>query len=166
MPLYTLQATANQSPDATLGGAAVTTPSNTGHASTTASAIGAATELKTCRWHTFPAFTSVASSVTLKITHTSSGTLSGAGVNAFDLEYTLNGGGVWNTAVSRLNFTAAQGPTVFSVALPLTQDLTQVQVRDALEASGADPGDAATSTATIASIQIEVVTQDQMIVMM
>jgi hypothetical protein len=151
--------TANQTPDATLGGNAVTTVSNTGHASTvtTASGAGGSAE-KSARWHTFQTVSETVTAITLKITHTSSGSLTGGSSNSLLLEYSLNGGGAWITAVTRSNFTAAQGPTVFSVALSAAQSISQVQVRVDYLCDSNDPGDAASITATIADIQLEVTT--------
>jgi hypothetical protein len=105
--------------------------------------------------------------VTLKVDHTSSGGLTGIGANnAFTLEYSINGGGAWTGAVSRTHFTAAQGPTTFSVALSTSQDLTQVRVRDLISTSTVSNGESASCTATIANIKIEVVTIDAAVVVM
>lgn len=160
MPLYTYNPTSNTTPDQ--GGTnAVTSPTNTGHASSQATAADLAdSEALSCRWQSFPAGPGgQISSVTLKVDHTSSGSLTGVGANnAFTLEYSTNGGGAWNGAVSRTHFTASQGPTTFSVALPVAQDLTQVRVRDVISASTVSNGETATCTATIANIKIEVQT--------
>lgn len=166
MAVQNLIPTSNQTPDAGQPGTAgVSSPSNTGHASTSASAVFVlvpATDSRSCRWSGFPAEPGgQIISKTLKITHTSSGGLSGGTPgNAFTLEYSLNGGGSWLTAVSRTNFTASQGPTVFSVALGVGQDLTQVQVRDFISASASLEGDSADATVTISDISIEVTTAD------
>jgi len=143
------------------GSIAVTTPSNTGHASSTASASGGSAQSKSCRWFAFPSVPGVTLSATLKIDHTSSGALSGAGdkSNGFRLQYSLNNGGSWTDAVLRTNFTTSDGPTTFSFVLPIGQDLTQVQIRDFMEAVS-DVGNSASASATIANIKIEVVTQD------
>ena len=166
MALLTKLATSNTTPDPAQGGAAVTTPSNTGHASTTSSGLNGTGEQKSCIWQGFTAAGGQIATVTLKVTHTSSGSLSGAGSNNFILEYSLNGGGAWNTAVSRSNYTSSQGPTVFSVPLSISQNLTQVRVRDFIDATTFDMGDSATATATISTIQIEVVTVDGRLVVM
>jgi hypothetical protein len=163
--LVTRIPTSNTSPDPAQGGLAVTTPSNTGHASTTASAAGdgiGVSEEKSCIWQGFPAAPAgTKTAIALKITHTSNGTRSGAtATNQFRLEYSLNGGGAWNTAVSRINMTSAQGPTEFSVALPLSQDLTQVQVRDFMQATALTIGHSASAIVTISDIKIEVTTAD------
>lgn len=163
--LVTRQPTANETPDSSqiVGDLAVTGASNTGHSSTTSSASGAGSTVdKTCRWSGFaaaPAGNRV--SVALKITHTSSGTLTGGtAANRFTLQYTVNGGTNWIDVVDRLNFTASQGPTTASITLLGTQDLTQVQVRDVISALSDNAGDSAGATATISGIQIEVVTVD------
>lgn len=161
MALIISQAASRQTPDAGQGGNAVTGDTNTGHASTTATGSGGNSEQKTCRWFSFSLVSGVRVSITLKIDHTSSGTLAGpTPSNEFTLEYSLNGGGAWNTAVSRSNFTSSQGPTTFSVALPVSQDISQVQVRDKMRGVSVDLADTATATATIANIKLEVVIQD------
>lgn len=159
MPTVTSQPTAFQSPDAVLSGSAVDTPSNTGHAETITSESAGDSLTKSCRWHTFQAVSGQKTSITLRMTHTSSGALAGpTPTNTFRLQYTLNGGGAWTTAVERLNFTSAQGPTVFSVGLSVSQDISQVQARVLHQVTTVDGADIATITATIASIQLEVVT--------
>src|SRR5262245_39469262 len=119
MSLFTKNPTSNTTPDpGQPGSLAVTSPTNTGHASSQATALDALdSESLSCIWQGFVSVSGRIISKTLKIDHTSSGALTGAGANnAFTLEYSLNGGGSWNTAVSRAHFTAAQGPTTFSVA--------------------------------------------------
>jgi hypothetical protein len=154
--------TSNQSPDATLGGLTVTTPTNTGHASTVTSASGAGGQQeRSCRWFNFQSVSGSITAITLKIDHTSSGTLSGGSSNLFLLEYSLNGGGSWTTAVSRNNFTSAQGPTTFSVGLSAAQDISQVQVRVDYLTDSNEVGDSTSITATIANIKLEVTRLDQ-----
>jgi hypothetical protein len=168
MPTETKNPTANETPDSSqiVGDVAVTGASNTGHASTTASAILGALEDKTCRWSGFAATPGGNLTATLKVTHTSSGSLAGPTPNnRFTLEYTLNGGGAWTTAVDRLDFTASEGPTVFSVALSPAQDLTQVQVRDVISALSNGALDVVSATATISDIKIEI-TRPQYVVSM
>lgn len=166
--LFIKPTTANTTPDPDLLGDAVTTPTNTGHAATTSSANGDGIgdeEVKSCNWSGVANVFGPKSAVTLKITHTSNGTRSGASAaNQFTLEYSLNGGGSWNTAVSRSNMTSSQGPTVFSVGLSTSQDLTQVKVRDFIQASAFTVGHSATATATISDIQVEVTTLDDGVV--
>jgi hypothetical protein len=169
MSLVTRQPTSNTTPDPVQGGLAVTIPSNTGHANTSVSAAGddlGVSQEKSCIWQGFaaaPSGTKV--SVTLKITHTSQGSISGfSATNQFRLEYSLNGGGAWSIAVLRINMTTSQGPTVFSVALPLSQDLTQVKVRDFIQATALNIGHSAAADATISDIKIEVVTSEDVVV--
>jgi len=161
MALIIRQPTANQSPDATLGGTAVTTPTNTGHASTVTSVSGADNAEKSARWFSFQAVSGTKTAITLKIDHTSSGSLSGGGSNQFILDYSTNGGGAWTNAVTRTNFTAPEGPTTFSVALSAAQDISQVQVRADYLVGGAEVGDSASITATIANIKLEVTVRDE-----
>lgn len=161
MALYTYNPTSNTTPDQG-GTGAVTSPTNTGHASSssTSSDLGDSDAIS-CRWQGFPVSAGQISSVTLKVDHTSSGALTGIGANnAFTLEYSVNGGGAWTGIVSRTHFTASQGPTTASVALSTSQDLTQVRVRDLISTSTVSNGESASCTATIANIKIEVVTVD------
>lgn len=162
--LVTRTPTSNTTPDPGQGGSAVNTPSNTGHSATVASCSGEmCLDLLTCIWQGFAAAPAgTKSAITLKATHTSSGIDTGiTAINTFTLEYSLNGGGSWNTAVSRTNFTAAQGPTVFSVALPLSQDLTQVRVRDLIQATTDSAlAHESQATVTISDIKIEVTLVD------
>lgn len=171
MSIITRIPTANETPDTgngIAGDVAVTTPSNTGHASTTALfGGGSGQQVKSCRWFTFQdLFGGIRTSVKLKVTHTSSGNdvsdppFSGGNTNRFQLQYSLNGGGVWNDIVERIDFEASQGPTVAEVSLPLAQDLSQVQVRDIITAGGVLSLDAVIATATISDIKIEVTVAD------
>lgn len=156
--------TSRTTPDPGQGGIAVTGPTDTGHASTTSSAAGdgiGVSEEKSCIWSGIGNVSGVIISKKLKITHTSNGTISGGtATNQFTLDYSLNGGGAWSSAVSRINMTTSQGPTVFSVDLPVGQDLTQIRVRDFIQATALSVGHSATAIVTISDIQVEVVTAD------
>ena len=168
MPTSTVTPTSFTTPDPAQGGLAVTIPSNTGHANTSVSAAGddlGVSQEKSCLWTGFTNVGGTPITKTLKITHTSQGSVSGASAtNQFKLEYSLNGGGAWSSAVSRINMTTSQGPTVFSVALPASQDLTQVRVRDFLQATALNIGHSAAADATISDIKIEIATQDVQVV--
>jgi hypothetical protein len=160
MALLTQQPTANQTPDATQGGSAVTGISNTGHSSTTSSAsvsppIGSASssQTKTARWFTFAdIFSSFqVKSKRLKLTWTASGSAgadNGAdgdadATSSFTIQYTLNGGGSWTTIVTDSAIASAPGTPSDSftnnnsadILLSSTQDITQVQVRDNIAVS-------------------------------
>lgn len=154
------QPQANQTPDAVLGGGGVLGISNTGHGSTDTVAADGSSQTKSARWHTFQAAAGAKTAINLKVTHTSNGALSGVAGNTFRLQYTLNGGAAWITAVERLNFTTSQGPTTFSVALSAGQDISQVQVRVFYQATSGGAGDSASVSATISGIQLEVTTVD------
>jgi hypothetical protein len=93
--------------------------------------------------------------------------LTGIGANnAFTLDYSLNGGGAWTNIVTRTHFTASQGPTTFSVGLSVSQDLTQVSVRDSITATTVSNGESADATATIANIKIEITLLDTTLLLM
>lgn len=171
MSVITRIPTANETPDTAngIGGdIAVDTPSNTGHASTTASfGGGSGSQTKSCRWFTFQnLFGGVRTAVKLKVTHTSSGNdnseppFSGGNSNSFLLQYSLNGGSNWTDIVNRVDFEDAQGPTTAEINLPLAQDLSQVQVRDMIGAGGSLSVDSVSATATVSDIKIEVTVAD------
>lgn len=146
------------------GTSAVSSATNTGHGSTTCNATGVTDHVqRSCRWSAFTSGPAVAvrTSVTLKVSFVRDGTLSDGGIdtfNAFQLEYSLNGGSSW-TAIRSDQFITSSSSGTNSVSLSLSQDLTQVQVRDFLDALKSG-GETATLTATVSNIQIEVVTQD------
>lgn len=169
MALVTLNPAANTTPDVAQGGVAVTGNTNTGHASTVASAVGAGSQTKSCIWTGFPAAPGgTITAVTLKVGFTRTGLLSdgGAGTsNRFRLQYSTNSGGAWT---SLRDDTLIETPVsgTDSVSLSTSQNLTTVQVRVLLVASGV-PGESASVTATVSDIRIEVVTagRAQMIAM-
>ncbi len=158
MSTATRNPTSNTSPDPGQGGLAVTGNTNTGHASTTA-ASGIGTQTKTCIWQGFPAAGGVVVSSTLKVDFTQDGSLdAGATANQFLVEYSLNGGAAWNTLRDAQNITSPSSGTD-SVSLSLSQDLTQVKVRDKLVGTGSG-GDVGVVSATVSDIRIELVLQD------
>jgi len=170
MPTTTVTPTSFTTQDPAQGGLPVTGATNTGHANTSVSAAGddiGVSQEKSCLWTGFTNVSGSPITKTLKITHTSQGSFSGASAtNIFTLEYSLNGGGAWSTAVSRVAMTTSQGPTVFSVALPASQDLTQVRVRDFMQAIAVNIGHSAAADATISDINIEIATQDVQVVIL
>jgi hypothetical protein len=163
-----------ESPDTTQppGTSPVTGASATGHASTTSQAQDGGSEQKTCRWFDLssaPGYPgpSNRTSTTLRITHSSSGSLLNLGAsNLFRIEYSLDGGSNWLTAVQRLNFTSPEGPQTVTINLLNNQSISLVQIRDLVSASSIDPGDSATCVGTVSDIQIEVVSVDRVIMMM
>jgi hypothetical protein len=162
MALTTINPTANQTPDAGQGGVAVTGATNTGHSSTTASVIFTGSQLKTCRWSSFPSFSGQILSINLKVSWTEDGTLEDGGVdtdNFFTIEYSINGGSNWIIIRSSSNIQSANNGTE-SVVLSIGQDLTQVQVRDSLQATSGVEGLDASVTVSISDIKIEISTVD------
>lgn len=157
--------TANESPDSSqiVGDLAVTSPTNTGHASTQALAdVPSETETRTCRWFTFQNLAGgIRTSVKLKVTHTCNGNSSGAPINSnfVKIEYSTDNGSNWTTLFSRLDFNTSEGPTTEEVSLSLTQDLTQVQVRSQVNAAAAS-SPPVNATLTISNIKIEVTVND------
>lgn len=189
MPLVIKNPTNNQTPDATLGGLAVTGITNTGHGSTAtaSSAVSSASDSdeKSARWFDFQNVGGQRISVRLKLSWTTDGSAnasddglggSGDGSAQFIIEYSLNGGSTWNTVpgATSIAFLASPpggGPDTFDndnsadIALPNSQDLSQVQVRvDYLTSANANggPGNSGSGsvTATISDIRIEVTLAD------
>jgi len=162
MSLTVRQTTSNTTPDPAQGGNAVTGATNTGHASTTTTQGGVGTASKTCLWTGFAAAPSgTITSVTLKVDWIQNGSLSDGGVstsNRLVIGYSINGGGAWLTLRDVTQIESSSSGTS-SVALSTSQNLTQVRVRDSLEASSG-VGESATITVTISGIRIEVVTVD------
>lgn len=167
MPSATLQPTSNTSPDPGQGGDAVTDPTNTGHGSTTALAVGADTDTKTCLWTTFQSIGGQILSLTLKVDFEEDGVLSDGGAdtsNDFFIEYSLNGGSSWSALRASSQIQAPNSGTA-QVALSTSQDLTQVRVRDSLHANSIG-GESATVTATTSSVRIEALTAAQAAIVM
>lgn len=169
MAAITIQPTANTTPDAGQGGIAVTGNVNTGHGSTVTSQAGAGTQTKSCIWTGFPSVGGPLRSVTLKFDWTETGAVNigtGSAANEFRVEYSINGGGAWNTVFTHADVVA---PTTSSsqVTITLPQDTTQVQVRDRMQATAtADISDSASITTTVSNIRLEVVTVDGALIVM
>jgi len=153
----TLNPTANQTPDPGQGGLAVTGAINTGHGSTTAARAGVGSQTKTCRWSSFESPTVQPTKLTLKVDWTQNGSLSDGGIstaNLFQIEYSLNGGSSWTGLHSAADIESSSSGTS-EVVLSPTQNISQVQVRDTLNAVGA-VGESASVTASVSGIRIEV----------
>ena len=161
MSTFTITPTSFTTPDPGLGGSSVTGASNTGHAATTALGLNGTTVDKTCIWQSFPAAGGQILGVALKLDWTEDGALTGAGsTNQFLIQYSINGGGAWTDIINHSNITSASGPTTASVTLSVSQDLTQVRVRDFLEGHTNDSPRSASVTGTVANIKIEVTIVD------
>lgn len=182
------QPTDNESADSTQAGTvAVTGNTDTSHGATTcAVSIGAEesnVERKSCRWFTFTG--PGPRTISLQFTWSISGaglTLTGAlpgttQANAlFKVEYTVDGGSNWSTALSRSFSRDVNGNTAISdsgsenVTLPVAA-LSLIAVRDRIEAdatSAADPTVSASAEiiATISSIQLSIEPQPQQVILM
>jgi RHS repeat-associated protein len=146
---------AAQSPDPGQGGAAVNSPSNTGHGHTTQFLYDAT---KTCVWHSFQGVSGQILSITLKFDW---GAVVAAGVSSaegtggdayaeFTVDYSLDGGASWNGAAGVSAFaTASDGGSDFqvntnpggspggaltpvSISIPSNTPISQIRVRDRL----------------------------------
>lgn len=165
MALYTYNPTSNTTPDPAQGGIAVTGNTNTGHAATTATGNNSIVD-KSCVWSGFPAASGQILSSTLKVDWSENGSFDAANAsNDFKLGYSLNGGGAWTNFFDHVNITGAGSGTA-QVSLSVTQDLTQVRVRDFLEGESDLLGAIGTVTATVSAIRIEVTTADGTVIAM
>lgn len=158
MPLATNNPTANTNPDpGQVGTIAVTSATNTGHGSTTSSAGAGSTQSKSCLWTTFLAPGGQILSITLKADWSINGSLSGLGPvdNLFEIDYSLNGGSSW-TALKFASSVVSPSSGTSSAALSVTQNISQVRVRDTIEATTTDIGDTASITASVSLIRLEI----------
>jgi hypothetical protein len=194
MSVVTFNPQSNQTPDATLGGSAVSGITNTGHGSTSTNASanngGFQNSVKSARWFGFQNQTGGQRLGTrLKLSWNANGSAnasddgvggSGDGSSDFLIEYSTNGGSSWTTIVSDSASATSpgNGSDSFSnsnsadIALSVNQDLSQVQVRVRYDATAsADVGSGnhgdGSVTATISNIRIEVtIADDSPIVLM
>ena len=159
--VVTKNTTANNNPDPDIGGSAVSSASNTGHGLTQTVSNDGGTTTKSIRWTGFSALTvGLKLSVTLKVDTDTEGVILGGGAgNDYLLEYSVNNGGSWSTLLNRSNFTS-QVVQTNSVSLSLTQDLTQVLVRETNFAFSTDPGESGQVASTTSNIRIETVLSD------
>src|SRR5262245_680684 len=160
MPLYTLNATSNTTPDPSQGGSAVTGNTNTGHSATTSTVIGVGLVVKTCVWQSFLVCGGQIGAINLKVDWTEDGTISAGGTSRFRIQYSVNGGGAYTDIINHTNVTSPSGPTTATVALGVTQDITAVRVRSLVRADGFTGGDAASVQGTVSNIKLEVTVVD------
>lgn len=161
MSLVTRNPTSNTTPDPGQGGLAVTTPSNTGHASTAAdAAAGGGSQTKTCIWSGFGAPAGGVLSQNLKLSWAEDGTL-GGGENAFRIEYSLNNGGAWSDVI---NHSIIEAPDSGDETIPLStsQDPSLVKVRDKIFAQTNN----AVCVGTVSNIRIEISVADPQVIIM
>lgn len=157
--VVTINPTSNQTPDPGQGGLAVSGNTNTGHGSTTASGtLLPSSQTKTCVWAGFSAVSGQIISARLKFDWSEDGFANSEedSSNQFQVEYSVNGGSSWLTALVHVNVVAPSGGSA-DVAISLPLDTTQFQVRDRLFAQGSETA-VANVTASISSIQLEITT--------
>jgi hypothetical protein len=176
MPII-IQPGANESPDSTQAlTTAVVGNNNTSHAATTSDvSIGSeqfGDETRTCRWFALAGGPARSINLTFNWSITGSITLTAAapgttvGNASFLVEYTVNGGSSWVTALTRSFTRDTSGTTSISdsgsenISLPVAA-LSQIQIRDRIRADATSAGDPTVSatasiTATIDAIQLSV----------
>lgn len=155
----TYNPTSFTNPDPGQGGNAVVGASNTGHANSTVTG-GGGLDQKSCLWTGFQNFPGQRVSVVLKVDWSESGSPGAIGNNRFNCSFSINGGTNWNDLFNHPNVNSVGSGTAQTV-LSNSQDLTQVQVRDFLEAA-----DDANLTGALSAIRIEVTPVSQVITMM
>jgi YD repeat-containing protein len=150
--IVTVNPSAYQTPAG--GGSAVSSPSNTGHVLTTISFGGGAGGSKTCKWSGFASVSGQILSIRLKMDWSAWGSGASGGSGGFSIDYSLNGGSSWTSAVNISGANFSQTSSV-DVLLPAGQNITQVQVRDSI-GGGAGPGASYSGNASVSLIRLEV----------
>lgn len=153
MPLITRQPTANETPDTGQGGLAVTGNTNTGHGSTGVVGVGSGSQLKTCRWFNFQSVAGQITGIRLKLNWSESGSIVPVSGSSFAIDYSLNNGSSWNNIISHVSVTAPNSGSEDVNIVP--QDITQIQVRDTLNAFDINGGQA-DLTASVSDIRLEI----------
>lgn len=184
MPTIVREPQDNETPDATLGGNAVTGVSDTGHASTvtpSSANTGSDSDEKSARWFGLENYGGFRISVRLQLSWTASGIASAvddgeggtaSGSATFTLEYTVDGGDNWTEIVTD-NATAEAPGTPDAdftnndsadIALSSDVDLSLVEVRGDYTTSAASSGlgnnGSASVTVVVSGIQVEIVAPD------
>jgi hypothetical protein len=184
----TLQAQSNETPDTTQPlTQAVTGNSNTGHSSTTAFVtIGSeesSSQMKTCRWFNYSPMQAANVVISFNWSLSGSLTLTAAAPDttvanaSFRVEYSLNGGVSWTTALTRSYTQTTNGTQPIgdsgSVSLPIgsSGNTGVIQIRDRIRADASSTTDPTVSasaniTASIDSIQLSVDPLGQVIIIM
>jgi hypothetical protein len=167
----------NQTPDPVLGGEAVSSQSNTGHGSTQSSANrvlrnGAASQTRTCLWHSFSAVPGTKTRVTLKFDWTLNASAlvsvegpgsGGTALYNFRIEYSLDNGSNWTVGrvVNGSVSIDTSGSESIDLPNPGAIDITQIRLRDRIFASATVSGlghaeASSNATASVSNISLEV----------
>jgi hypothetical protein len=175
-----IQATNNQTPDATQGGSAVTGNNNTSHGATNSNCVAGSEDScgvsKTCRWLSFPA--RPVSKITVQFSWSITGTLTLTGAAPgtttadalYRVQYSVDGGSNWTTVLTRSFSRTVSGSTPISDSGSVSQNIVGlnsglVQLRDLIQVSASSVGDPTVSesadlTATISGIQLDITPVD------
>lgn len=152
--LTTLNPTSFTTPDTAQGGTAVTSATNLGHGSTTASANNGATTQKSIKWTTFT-LNGEATSIKLKFEWTEDGSVDAGSDNRFRVQYSVNGGSGWTTVFDHLDVITPVSTTTSTTTISTPATISQIQVRDFLEAISV-AGESASVNATVSNIRLEI----------
>lgn len=166
MAIITRTASSNTTPDAGQGGNAVTGNDNNGHGSTTVSQVANGTNTKSCIWENFGAdIPGGRKSVTLKFDYSEDGVVIDIS-NSFRVQVSVDNGSNYSSALQHNNVVAPNSASV-SLALNNAADISQIKVRDRLQATSTSDVGGASLTASISNIRIEIdPAEAQLVVMM
>src|SRR5262249_4088316 len=155
--IVTVYPSAYQSPDPGQGPYyAVTSPSNTGHGSTTAYSDDYIYDSpKSCIWTNFQPISAQVIGITLKFDWTENGVVGTSyySYNAWFVQYSIDGGASWVTIFQHNNVVAANAGSS-QITLSANQNISQVQVRTQIAAL-ADTSDTCSLTSSISNIRLE-----------
>lgn len=155
MPIETVNPTANQTPDPTIGGDTVNVITNTGCANTVALGTGF-TDLRSGQWRTFSSLVqSPINSLTLKVDYTYDGTYSGPSANnQFQLEFSVDNGDSWSNMFNTTHTQVSASGTV-ERNLSNSQNPALVRVRVRIMGTSGIEDDSGQMLARLSNIRIE-----------
>jgi hypothetical protein len=165
MTVVTRTPTSNTTPDPGQGGSAVTGADNNGHGSTTVSQVVSGTSTKSCVWSGFAAVTQQIKSIKIKFDYTEDGTIVD-GNTSFRVQYSLDGGGAFITIFDHLDVAAPNSANSETTLANPSQDITQIQVRDRLQATSTPDVGGVILTASISNIVVEITLADSQLLLM
>jgi hypothetical protein len=151
------KATSNASPSNHTGETegAVGSPTNNGHAATTASVSTVGADNKTCRWQGFAAAGCSPSSSKVKADYSITGGVVGpSGENDLFLDLSEDGGSSYFNGFAVQNVSVSQSGSA-EIILSNSQDLTLVRVADWIRASTVSGSESDSIIASISNVRIE-----------
>lgn len=170
MAIVTLLPTGNTTPWAAIGGEAVTSPTNQGHASSSCVANdGDPFQNKTCLWGPFPSLPAGAASVKLKASwaYANASHNSPDSENLFQFFYNPTGSSaVGLQSLFAISDASGSDNQTVEATISLSQDMSTLFVMDIISATQITAGFTAQIDVTISNIRVEVTTTDALVIMM